>query len=83
MQTLRHSGWAVTSVDSTAYTVDRKGNTVYGARVQFRTSNQNEGSVFVEDQYLNPDNVTRAVNERAAVMDTIASLEVPPEAVNV
>lgn len=83
MQTLRHSGWAVTSVDSTAYTVDRKGNTIYGARIQFRTSDQNDGSVFVEDQYLNPQNVTRLINERAAVMDTVASLESPPEAVEV
>lgn len=83
MQQLTHSGWQVTSVDSTAYTVDAKGNPMYGARVNFQTTAGNTGSVFVPNDLLTPENVTAQINQRAAIMDTVANLSEPPETVEV
>lgn len=81
MVPLMHTGWQVTSVDSSAYTTNAKGDTVYGARVRFATSAGNTGSVFVADELLTPENVTAAINLKAATMDTIANLQEPAEAV--
>jgi hypothetical protein len=78
-----HTGWQVTSVDSTAYVTNTKGDTVYGSRVSFQTSAGNGGSVFVANDQLTPDNVTAEINKRAAIMDTIAGLAQPAEAVEV
>lgn len=81
MQPLMHTGWQVTSIDSSAYTTDAKGDTVRGARVSFATTAGNTGSVFLADELLTPDNVTAAINLKAATMDTIATLQQPAEAV--
>lgn len=81
MQPLAHSGWQVTGVDSTAYTTNAAGETLYGSRVRFQTTVGNVGSVFVPDHLLTPENVIFEVNRRAATLDTIANLQQPAEAV--
>lgn len=78
MAQLAHTGWQVTSIDSSAYVTAASGDAVYGARVHFRTNAGNTGSVFVADEDLSPQNVTYAVDQRAAVMDTLAALAQPP-----
>lgn len=82
MSPLTHTGWQVTNVDSTAYSTDAKGNPVYGARVYFATHAGNSGQVFVPNDHLTPENVTAEVNKRAAIMDTIATLQQPAETVD-
>lgn len=81
MQSLMHTGWQVIGVDSTAYTTNARGDTVYGSRVRFQTNAGNVGSVFMPDDLLTPDNVTAEVNRKAAILDTVANLQAPPEAV--
>ena len=83
MSPLMHSGWQVTSVDSTAYTTNVKGDTVFGSRVAFATSAGNNGSVFIPNDQLSVDFVTAEINKRAAMMDSIAQLSQPPEAVDI
>lgn len=73
-----HTGWQVTSIDPNAYVTAASGDAVYGARVGFRTNAGNAGSVFVRDEDLTTENVTAAVDQRAAIMDTVASLQQPP-----
>jgi len=81
MQSLMHTGWQVIGVDSTAYTTNARGETVYGSRVRFQTTAGNVGSVFMPDDLLTPDNVTAEVNRKAAILDTIANLQQPAESV--
>jgi hypothetical protein len=78
MATLFHSGWQVTGLDSNAYVAAKDGSPIYGSRVHFATNAGNKGSVFLADTDLTPANVGTMIDQKAALLDSIANLEAAP-----
>lgn len=78
MPQIGHTGWRVTSIDPSAYSVDANGNPMYGYRVRFETGAGNQGTVFLREQDFVPVNVGAAIDTKAAVMDTVATMDSGP-----
>lgn len=53
---------------------NQSGQFVHGMTVTFTTAQGHQGSVFVPDAQLTPDNVSRAVAAKAEALDAIGNL---------
>lgn len=68
------SGWTVTSQKQTKQLPAGAQNYVDGVEITFLTGHQVTGSVFVPYAQYTADNVTKAINDRAALLDSVSTL---------
>ena len=68
------SGWTVTGQVPDQYSAGAAGQPVIGTFVYFTTTEGNPGSVFIPEQHYTTENVRKAIEARATVIDSVGRL---------
>lgn len=71
---LAYSGWTVTSQQET-FGTDATGKAVEGVKIYFTTKGGHNGSVFVPKDRYDLDNAKAAIQQQAAIMDSVGQLK--------